>query len=65
MINIKCDVKTYPDSLDKDSKIEKIIIENHWNCDDRVNITIGDKTVIVLGKDIIKAISNCMNNSRF
>lgn len=62
MIKVKCEVQIYPD--DAPPK-EKLTVENHWNYNDRVVLTIGDKSIIVVARDLHTALNNATNNNRF
>lgn len=53
MIQVTCSVKTYDEK-------DIIMINSHLNDDERVYIVIDDKSYEIIGKDIIKAIRNCM-----
>ena len=63
-LKIEATINTYPDSSDKASKeIEKVMVFSHWLYADRVKIAFGKESFNVIGRDLIKAIQNCMNCS--
>jgi len=44
-----------------DREVKDIVLKSHWLYSDRVELEIGKERVTVLGRDLIKAIQNCMN----
>tara|TARA_R100001143_G_scaffold61969_1_gene64025 strand:+ start:1230 stop:1427 length:198 start_codon:yes stop_codon:yes gene_type:complete len=57
-ININCEINTYPNELEDKGKVR---VKNHWQSSEKVVIFFDDKSVTVLGRDLITAIENCMN----
>ena len=55
-IKNNAEVQTYDESSTK-----KLFVKSHWNKKDFVEITIGKETVIIVGRDLQQAITNCMN----
>ena len=67
MINVTCTIGIYEiNSKDSDPLEEKLIIESHWNCEDRICLTINGKDEItVIANDLIEAIRNATNVNRY
>ena len=59
MIDVECKVARYEDSGEPDKPNVKV--QNHWNDDSRVIISVGGKPVTVLGQEMIDAINKCMS----
>ena len=67
MIRVECTVKVRKDDYrprKKDSPKE-VIVSSHCNYDQRVELSIGDQRVEVLGEELIAAVRNAMNTKRF
>ena len=61
-IKVTATVRTYPESTDSASnKDEVVTVQSHWLYSNRVHITFRNQEMVVIGRDIIQAIQNCMN----
>ena len=58
-MKMKCEIGDYTDNRPIDSA--PIIIEDAWPRDEMIKITVGGKTVTVVGEEMIKAIERCMH----
>lgn len=41
----------------------RVIVKDVWNDNQMVEITVGDKTVKVVGTEIIDAVNRCLNTN--
>lgn len=41
----------------------RVIVKDVWNDNQMVEITVGDKTVKVVGMEIIDAVNRCLNTN--
>jgi hypothetical protein len=60
MIKVTCRVESY----DNPAK-PPMLVNNHWNDNNMVELIIGDEKIIVLAKDLQAAIENCTNTARY
>ena len=62
-IKVNCIVDTY-NTQTTISKTNQVLVGSHWNDQDLVHIRINgaEEEVLVRGRDLIKAITNCMNS---
>ena len=63
MIQVRNEVKSYDEKVDAEE--EPVVVENHWNQDSLVALTIGGRKVYVVAKDLLAAIHNATNTARF
>ena len=42
----------------------RLMIESHWNYDDRVHLKFGELDILVLAGDLERAIANARNHKR-
>jgi hypothetical protein len=55
-IDIKCDVREYPDKV---QPYYTMTFRNHWNDKNKIEITIKGETYTFIGDHIISAIEAC------
>ena len=60
MIKVTCRVEERSDKVK-----ESILINNHWNDKNKIEIEINGERHTFLGNELIEAIKNCMNTARY
>ena len=59
-VKVICEVRAYLEREEKATNLT-LEVESHWNYRDRVYVRIGSEETIVVGRQLIAAIENCMN----
>jgi len=59
-VKTTCEVKTYDEQSDWKHG-EPLKVRSYWNRKDFVEIEVAGKKILVVGSELQKAMSNCMN----
>ncbi len=66
MIKVTNEIVIYEvDGRDDVLNDAKLIVESHWNYNERIVLDYGGKKITVIASDLEKAISNAKNSNRF
>ena len=65
MIDVSNFIKAYPDPGEGKSGINSIVIKNHWSDPKMIVIMVEGCAINVCANDILAAINNSINTSRY